>query len=153
MRSKPTRCISPPTCGRRSRCWLGLPACASAFRQADSVAALVVAVLICIAGWRLGRRTIDTLTDAAPRGAASQIRTVAARVPGVVSVERVRAREVGDKTFVDLGVAVNRTLPLDRVSALKDRGRRRHPQADAGCGADASPPIRWRSTMKACSTA
>lgn len=62
---------------------LGLP-------WADTVAALVVAVLICIAGWRLGRRTIDTLTDTAPRGAAGQISAVAARVPGVVNVERVR---------------------------------------------------------------
>jgi cation diffusion facilitator family transporter len=87
---------------------------------ADSAAALVVAVLVCIAGWRLGRRTIDTLTDAAPRGAASQIKAVAARVPGVVRVENVRAREVGDKTFIDLAMAVSRTLPLDKVSALKD---------------------------------
>ena len=86
---------------------------------ADSVAALVVAVLVCIAGWRLGRRTIDTLTDTAPRGAATKITAIAARVPGVVRVERVRAREVGEKTFIDLGVAVNRTLPLDKVSALK----------------------------------
>jgi cation diffusion facilitator family transporter len=92
---------------------LGLP-------WADSVAALVVAVLICIAGWRLGRRTIDTLTDTAPRGAAGQISAVAARVPGVVNVERVRVREVGEKTFIDLGVAVNRTQSLDKVSALKD---------------------------------
>ena len=37
---------------------------------ADSAAALAVAVLICIAGWRLGRRTIDTLTDVAPEGVA-----------------------------------------------------------------------------------
>jgi cation diffusion facilitator family transporter len=93
---------------------LGLP-------WADSVAALVVAVLICVAGWRLGRRTIDTLTDTAPRGVAGEVRATAERVPGVVSVERVRAREVGEKTFIDLGVAVNRTLPLDKVSALKDR--------------------------------
>jgi len=99
----------------------GLAGVRLGFPQADSIAALVVAVLICIAGWRLGRRTIDTLTDAAPRGAASRIRAVAARVPGVVSVEHVRVREVGDKTFAELGVAVNRTLPLDKVSTLKDR--------------------------------
>ncbi len=42
---------------------LGLPA-------ADALAALVVAVFVCLAGWRLGRRTLDTLTDAAPSGAA-----------------------------------------------------------------------------------
>ena len=87
---------------------------------ADSTAALVVAILICIAGWRLGRRTIDTLTDTAPAGAAAQITALAAKVPGVVRVEQVRARAVGEKIFVDLAVAVSRTLPLDRVSALKD---------------------------------
>ena len=87
---------------------------------ADSTAALVVAMLICIAGWRLGRRTIDTLTDTAPVGAAAQITALAAKVPGVVRVEQVRARAVGEKIFIDLGVAVSRTMPLDRVSALKD---------------------------------
>jgi cation diffusion facilitator family transporter len=87
---------------------------------ADSTAALAVAILICIAGWRLGRRTIDTLTDTAPVGAGTQITAVAARVPGVVRVEQVRARAVGEKTFIDLAVAVSRTMPLDRVSALKD---------------------------------
>lgn len=37
-----------------------------------------------------------------------------------MAVEKVRARAAGEKTFIDLGVAVSRTLPLDRVSALKD---------------------------------
>ena len=79
-----------------------------------------MAILVCIAGWRLGRRTIDALTDAAPAGAAEKITAAAAKVPGVVAVEQVRARAVGDKTFVDLTVAVSRTLPLDRVSAIKE---------------------------------
>jgi cation diffusion facilitator family transporter len=87
---------------------------------ADSVAALVVAILVCVAGWRLGKRTIDTLIDVAPAGAAEKIAAIAARVPGVVAVEKVRARAAGEKTFIDLGVAVSRTLPLDRVRALKD---------------------------------
>ena len=88
---------------------------------ADSAAALAVAVLVLFAGWRLGRRTVDTLTDTAPRGAAAKIRMIADQVPGVVDVGDVRAREVGDKTFVELTVAVSRALPLDRVSALKAR--------------------------------
>jgi cation diffusion facilitator family transporter len=87
---------------------------------ADSAAALAVAILICIAGWRLGRRTIDTLTDVAPEGAAEKITAIAAKVSGVVAVEQVRARAVGETTFIDLTVAVSRTLPLDRVSAIKD---------------------------------
>jgi cation diffusion facilitator family transporter len=87
---------------------------------ADSVAALAVAILVCVAGWRLGRRTIDTLTDTAPAGAAEKITAAAEKIPGVVAVDQVRARAVGEKTFVDLTVAVSRTLPLDRVTAIKD---------------------------------
>jgi cation diffusion facilitator family transporter len=86
---------------------------------ADSAAAVVVAVLVCIAGWRLGRRTIDTLTDAAPPGVAGKVIAATRRVPGIVAVSQVRARDVGDKTFIDLSVDVSRTLPLDRVNTLK----------------------------------
>ncbi|HZP70605.1 MAG TPA: cation diffusion facilitator family transporter [Pseudolabrys sp.] len=87
---------------------------------ADATAALVVAFLVCVAGWRLGKRTIDTLIDVAPAGVAEKITALAARIPGVVAVEQVRARSVGEQTFIDLTVAVSRTLPLDRVSAIKE---------------------------------
>jgi divalent metal cation (Fe/Co/Zn/Cd) transporter len=86
---------------------------------ADTAAALVVAVLVCVAGWRLGRRTISTLTDTAPQGVAEQVKAIAQRVPGVVSVDQVRAREAGDKIFIDLNAGVSRTLPLERVNAVK----------------------------------
>jgi cation diffusion facilitator family transporter len=86
---------------------------------ADSAAALVVALFVCIAGWRLGRRTIDTLTDTAPPGAAEQLKRIASRVPGVVGIERVRVRPVGDKLFVEIGISVSRTLPLEQVESVK----------------------------------
>lgn len=92
--------------------WYGLP-------WADSAAALVVAVLVCVAGWRLGRRTVDLLTDVAPPGAAETIAAIVNKVPGVVAVEQIRARAAGETTFIDLAVAVSRTLPLDRVNAIK----------------------------------
>jgi len=98
---------------------IGLGAVAAGYPWADSAAALVVAVFICLAGWRLGRRTIDTLTDTAPPGAAETIVRAAGAVPGVVDVERVRARPVGDKLFVEIVLAVSRSLPLDRVEHLK----------------------------------
>ena len=100
---------------------VGLVAVAFGYPWADSAAAIIVAVFICIAGWRLGRRTIDTLTDTAPAGAADKIAAAVARIPGVVGVDRLRVRQVGEVLFVDLVVAVSRTLPLDRVAALKDR--------------------------------
>src|SRR5262249_56406041 len=75
----------------------------------------------CVAGGRVSRRTSDTLPAPAPAGAADKISTAIMRIPGVVGVEGLRARQVGEVLFVDLVVAVSRTLPLDRVAALKDR--------------------------------
>jgi len=100
---------------------IGLGGIALGYAWADSAAALIVAVFICIAGWRLGQRTIDTLTDTAPTGVSEKVTAIARRVPGIVDVERVRARPAGAVLFVDLAVGVSRTLPLDRVTAIKDR--------------------------------
>jgi len=100
---------------------IGLGAVLMGFPWADSAAAIIVALFICVAGWRLGRRTIETLTDTAPAGASEQIKQIATRVAGVVAVDRVRVRPAGHTMFVDLDVAVSRTLPLDRVTAIKDR--------------------------------
>src|SRR5262249_31673242 len=100
---------------------IGLRGIALGYAWADSVAAIAVSVVICIAGWRLSRRPIDTLPDTAPPGAADKITAAITRIPGVVGVEGLRVRQVGEVLFVDLVVAVSRTLPLDRVAALKDR--------------------------------
>jgi len=100
---------------------VGLFGIALGYTSADSVAAIAVSLVICIAGWRLGRRTIDTLTDTAPPGAAGRITASLTRIPGVVGIERLRVRQVGQVLFVDLEVAVSRTLPLDRVATLKQR--------------------------------
>jgi cation diffusion facilitator family transporter len=94
--------------------WVGYPI-------ADSIAAIGVAGFVCIAGWRLGRRTIDALIDTAPAGIAERVNDIARRTPGVVRVDRVRARPVGSTLHVDLGAGVSRTLSLERVSELKEQ--------------------------------
>src|SRR5258708_31612585 len=98
---------------------VGLVGIRFGYNWADSAAALVVALFVCLAGWRLGRRTIDALTDTAPVGVAERISAIARRVRNVVSVERVRAREVGATLFGEIEVGASRTLPLDRVERLK----------------------------------
>jgi len=100
---------------------IGLGGVTLGYSRADAAAALIVAVFICIAGWRLGRRTIETLTDTAPAGVSEKAAAIARRVPGIVGVERVRARAAGAVLFLDLGVGVSRALPLDRVAAVKER--------------------------------
>src|SRR6185437_809305 len=100
---------------------IGLGGVALGYGWADSAAALVVAVFICVAGWRLGRRTINTLTDTAPQGVSDHVTEIARQMPGVVGVDRVRVRPAGPALFIDLAVGVSRTLPLDRVAAITER--------------------------------
>jgi cation diffusion facilitator family transporter len=100
---------------------VGLVGVALGLKWADAAAAMAVAMFVCLAGWRLGRRTIGTLIDTAPEGAAAHLTRIARNVPGVVSVERVRARRVGRELFGELTVGVNRALPMDRVAALKEQ--------------------------------
>ena len=100
---------------------LGLGGVTLGYPWMDSAAAILVAVLICFAGWRLGKRTINTLTDAAPEGVAQQLREVVERVEGVLALHRIRTRKVGATLFVEIEVSANRNLPMDGVAALKAR--------------------------------
>jgi cation diffusion facilitator family transporter len=95
--------------------WLGYP-------KADSIAAIFVALFIIIAAFQLGKRTVDTLLDAAPAGAGEKVREALEGVSGVVDVARVRVRPAGSTLFVDAEVSVPRTYPLDKVQAIKDAG-------------------------------
>ncbi len=100
---------------------IGLAGVSMGYVWADAAAAIVVAFFIGVAGFRLGKRTIGTLTDTAPEGVSDRVTAIARLVPGIVAVERVRVRPAGAVLFVDIAVGVSRTLPLDRVSAIKDR--------------------------------
>src|SRR5437660_9803782 len=61
-------------------------------RDADPVAALVVAGLAVYVSWRLAGRTIDALLDAAPAGVRGKIIAAVRRVDGLLEIDRVRIR-------------------------------------------------------------
>lgn len=92
--------------------WLGYP-------WADAVAAMVVAVFVFLAGWGLGKRTIDTLTDAAPLGTVERVRALVSRLPGVSAIDKLRVRPAGSVLFIEIGISVPRTLPTGELMALK----------------------------------
>jgi cation diffusion facilitator family transporter len=98
---------------------IGLVLTGLGFAWGDSAAAIAVAVMISILGLRLGRSTIETLLDRAPEGAAEKAIAAIRSVPGVVGVERLRARMVGPTHFIDAIANVPRTYPIDRVEAIK----------------------------------
>ncbi len=99
----------------------GLIAGRFGFVHGDTLAAFGVAIFIAIAGYRLGRRTIDTLMDAVPAGLADRVRTAVDDVPGVAKVEAVRLRPMGASYLAEIEIGVARTLPLNRVVRIKER--------------------------------
>ncbi len=93
-------------------------------RDADPVAALVVAALSLYVGTRLGNRTVGPLLDAAPEGVPERIVEAAARVPGVLKVERVRARQSGNRLFVDLRLVLQSNIPFEYAQSVVQRVER-----------------------------
>ncbi|MBO0733998.1 MAG: cation diffusion facilitator family transporter [Methylocapsa sp.] len=96
----------------------GITAAHFGYPQGDALAALGLVAFIAFAGLRIGKRTINTLMDAAPRGLASEVRSVARSVPGVVDVETLRLRPSGAGIVGDMGIEVSRALPLEHAAAI-----------------------------------
>src|SRR5438552_400087 len=103
-------------------------------RDADPVAALVVAGIVVHVSWRLARKTIDALLDAAPAGVRSQIIDAVRRVQGVIEVDRVRIRRAGNRYFADVSVGLARTVTFQHsgqvAAAVTDAVHRVLPDAD-----------------------
>jgi cation diffusion facilitator family transporter len=89
-------------------------------RDADPIAALFVAGVVISVSWRLARRTVDALLDAAPPGVRSQIQDAVSHVDGVLEVDRVRIRRAGNRYFADLNVGLARTVTFQRSGQLAD---------------------------------
>ncbi len=90
------------------------------YPQGDALAAFAVALFIAAVGYRLGRRAVDSLIDAAPKGLARDVRAIAANVPGVIAVDDVRLRPAGADVLGDIEISVSRTLPLEKVAAIEE---------------------------------
>jgi len=101
----------------------GLALSGLGYRWGDAAAAIGVAVVISALGLRLARSTVETLLDRAPDGVAEKATAALKAVPGIVDVERLRARMVGPTHFIDATVQVPRTFPIDRVEAIKQQAQ------------------------------
>jgi cation diffusion facilitator family transporter len=89
--------------------------------NADPLAALVVAGVTLYVGTRLGNRTVGALMDAAPEGVPERIAEAAAKVPGVLEVERVRVRQSGNRLFADLRLVLESNIPFEHAQSVVDR--------------------------------
>ena len=89
-------------------------------RDADPISALVVAGVVVNVSWRLARKTIDALLDAAPIGVRNQIVDAVSRVAGILEVDRVRIRRAGNRYFADLSIGLARNVTFQRSEQMAE---------------------------------
>ena len=103
--------------------WFGYP-------LLDPLAALVVAVFIGQAGWRIGQESSRILSDEIVI-AEAEVRSVVQSVPGVIGCHRIRTRGSADHTFMDLHLWIDGQTPLESAHStshvVKDRLMTRFP--------------------------
>ncbi|MFW9980784.1 MAG: cation diffusion facilitator family transporter [Candidatus Thorarchaeota archaeon] len=93
--------------------WIDIPI-------ADPIAAIGVAIIIFVVSYRLGRRTFDALTDAAPEGLKDEIIRRVEGINGVVECRRTRVRHSGPELFVDIVLSVDETVRLSEAHGVTD---------------------------------
>ncbi|HZS17054.1 MAG TPA: cation diffusion facilitator family transporter [Candidatus Udaeobacter sp.] len=77
------------------------------WESADDWAALFACAVIAANGVKLLRPALYEIMDTAPRNIINSISSVAMSVPGVVEIEKCRARKMGLDFYVDLHVGVD----------------------------------------------
>jgi cation diffusion facilitator family transporter len=89
-------------------------AVALGFRQADMVAALLVAVLIGRTAFKILRANLGVLADHVQLD-PSEVRRVAMQVPNVRGAHKVRSRGSVDHVHVDLHIHVDPAMSVERA--------------------------------------
>jgi len=96
--------------------WTALPI----FFYADSVAALIVAVIVIQVCWTLGKKAIDALLDKAPVKETDDIREIIKNFPEVITYHDLRVRNSGHLLFIEATIHVDPTLCLIESHTIAD---------------------------------
>ena len=100
--------------------WAGRALAVPWLQKADPIAALMVAGVVVTVSWRLARRTMDALLDAAPAGARNRILDRIETVDGVLEVDRIRIRKSGNRYFTDVSLGLERNFTFQRSGQVSD---------------------------------
>jgi cation diffusion facilitator family transporter len=99
---------------------LGLICANFGFFFADSVAALIVALIVLVVCWRLGKRSIDVLLDRAPKSTFFKIEEVLKNNTEIIKYHDLRIRTAGADTFVAINIHVSPGLTNQQAHSICD---------------------------------
>ena len=84
----------------------------SIFFYADSIAALIVAVIVIHICWTLGKKAVDDLLDRAPEKQSKEIAEIIENFKEVIEYHDLRVRNSGHLLFIEATIQVDSTLCL-----------------------------------------
>ena len=99
---------------------LGLLAAARGYPDADSLAALVVAVLVVVGAGRLALQNVDVLMDRSPVGADEAVRSAIEKLAPAVELRRLRMRRAAGRHFADVVIGVPPAAAVEQGHAAAD---------------------------------
>jgi cation diffusion facilitator family transporter len=99
---------------------IGLVLVRTGYQKADSIAALLVAVLVTIAAVRLARGNVDVLMDRVPAEAEEAARRAIAGVRPSVELRRLRMRQAAGRHFADVVIGVSPDAAVGQGHAAAD---------------------------------
>jgi len=89
--------------------------------MADSVAALMVALIVLFVSYRLGKKAIDVLLDKAPLETIGEVKLILKTFPEVKEYHNLKVRTAGADTFIKFNIHVEPKATLLDVHELCDR--------------------------------
>lgn len=91
---------------------------------ADSVAALMVAGIVLLVSFRLGKRAMDVLLDKAPAQTFSKIETALQQIEEITHFHDIRIRTSGADTFVEVNIHVKPSLSIQEAHEISHRAEK-----------------------------
>ena len=92
---------------------------------ADSIAALIVTVIIISLGYKLAKKSIDALMDRVPAGLYEKIKYETLLIKGVENIKSFRIRSSGAIIYVDMVILISRLVQFSKAHDITDSVERK----------------------------
>lgn len=91
------------------------------WKNADSIAALFVAIIVLYVSYQLGKKAIDVLLDKSPANTKEIVRLILKSYPEIKHYHSLKARTAGADTFIKFNVHFDPELSLREVHEVCDK--------------------------------
>ena len=89
-------------------------------KTADTIAALIVTGVIIYLGFKLSKKSIDSLMDRVPAGLYEKVKYETLLIKGVEDIKSFRIRSSGSKIYIDMVILISRLVPFSKAHDIMD---------------------------------